>query len=117
MISIEGIIKQCEDLKVAEVRVESPSYDERVVFLDEIERWESILSQVLGPPVKPAGVKTSQEHFAMTVNFGGVHENQTLFYKESDEGTMIAMFWPWQNNTHVTMKIIMKSENQPGNDG
>jgi len=60
--------------------------------------------------VKPAGQKTTPQDFALTVNYGEVNDNQTLFYKAFEEKSIIAIFWPWKDMMHVTLKIICLKE-------
>ena len=110
MATISEILKKCDQLKVEEKRVSSSGYIEQVIFLDEIDQWNKVLTGVLGSVVKPAGQKTTPQHFALTVNFGGLFDNQTLFYKKFEDKIIIAMLWPWKNNIHVTLKIVCFQE-------
>lgn len=110
MVTISEILEQCGRLKTEEERVSSNDYDERVIFADEVDQWGKVLTDVLGPALKPAGQKTTPRDFALTVNYGGVFDDQTLFYKKFGEGSVIAMFWPWKNEIHVTLKIVCFQE-------
>jgi hypothetical protein len=110
MITIDEILKQCGQLKVEEERVHSIDYDEWIIFADEIDQWSKVLTGALGPVVKPADQKTTPRHFSLTVNYGGLFDDQTLFYKRFDERSIIAMFWPWKNKIHVTFKIACFQE-------
>ena len=110
MVTIGEILKQCSQLKVEEERVSSNDYDERVIFANEIDQWGKVFADVLGQAMKPAGQKTTPQDFALTVNYGGVLDDQTLFYKKFKERSILAMFWPWKNKIHVTLKIACFQE-------
>jgi len=109
-MTIDEILKQCDQLKTEEKRVSSNVYDERVIYVDEIDQWSQVLAESLGPAVKPAGQKTTPQDFALTVNYGGIFDDQTLFYKKFEEKSILAMFWPWKNKIHVTLKVACFQE-------
>ena len=110
MATISEILKKCDQLKVEEKRVSSSGYNEQVIFSDEIDQWNKVLAGVLGPAVKPAGQKTTPQYFALTVNYGGIFDDQTLFYKKFEEQSILAMLLPWKNKIHVTLKIVCFQE-------
>ena len=105
-MTIDEIFKLCSHLKIEEKRVSSNDYDERVIFVDEIDQWSAILTDALGPAVKPAGQKTTQQDFALTIHHGGIFDDQILFYKKFEKKSILAMLWPWKNKIHVTLKIV-----------
>jgi hypothetical protein len=43
----------------------------------------------------------------MTEDYGGIQTGQTLFMREFDDFNVMAMFWPWQDGKHVTLKITL----------
>ena len=110
MVTISEILEKCGQLKVEEERVLSSGYCEQVIFADEIDQWDKVLTGVLGPAVKPADQETTPQYFALTVNFGGIFDAQTLFFKKFENKSIIAMFWPWKNKIHVTLKIASFQE-------
>jgi len=110
MVTISEILEKCGHLKVEEKRVSSSGYSEQVIFADEIDQWNKVLTGILGAAVKPAGQKTTPQYFVLTVNFGGIFDDQTLFYKNFENKSIIAMFWPWKNKIHATLKIACFQE-------
>jgi len=109
-MTINEILGKCSHLKVEEKRVSSIDYEEWVICKQDIDLWNSILSEFLGAPVKSAGEKTTQRHFALAVNYGGLFDQQTLFYRKFEEQSVIVMFWPWRDDIHVTLKIASIKE-------
>ena len=103
--ALKEIIEKCSTLDFAEKRTVSDKYCEFVIATKEMNEWEKMLTGILGPVTKPAKVKPTKEDARITQEYGGVFDNQTLFKKELEDGTIIAMFWPWQDDTHTTVKI------------
>ena len=64
-----------------------------------------VFKNILGPAVKPAGVKPTENDLQLTRDYGGIWINQILFKKEIGNVTFIAMFWPWQDDIHTTLRM------------
>lgn len=104
---LKEIVEKCSKLGVDEQRCVSDEYAELVFFNKEIEQWHKILIDALGPAIKPPGAQPTEEDLRLTKDYGGIHDNQTLFKKEFDDSIAIAMLWPWQDETHTTLKIAL----------
>lgn len=104
-MNLKELTAQFCHLRVNEKRTSSPDYEEWVIYAEDLGKWSRILSDLLGPAVKPKGEKTTQEAFTLTVKFGGILEDQTLYHKKFGDMSVIAMLWPWKNNVHVTIKM------------
>ena len=72
--------------------------------------WERILEDIFGPPVKKAGENVSPESLVLTIDYGGLQDDQILYYKKFDDQSLIAMLWPWKDNFQLTLKIASFSE-------
>jgi hypothetical protein len=103
---IKEITEKCLDIGVYEKREAGEAYSEFVVANDKLDAFKEVLNTFLGDPVKEPQVKPSKEDLKITNEFGGICKDQTLFKKDSEDSTVIAMFWPWQNNMQTTVKII-----------
>lgn len=106
-MTLREIIERCRMLGVDEERRDSDAYHELVFYKEEIDEWNKVLADILGPAIKPAGAKPSKDHRRLTKEYGGIWAGQTLFKKDFDDVTVIAMFWPWQDRTHVTLKMAL----------
>lgn len=106
-MNLKEITSRFSELEIYEQRSSSESYNELVFLNSEFDKWLGVLSDIFGPAVKPAGQEPSDAHSQLTKSFGGIFSNQTLFSKEFDGSMAIAMFWPWQDNTHTTLKIAL----------
>jgi hypothetical protein len=100
-------IERCDTLKIYDERYIEDDYVEIVFYSKEIEEWHKILIDIFGPPIKPAGIKSTEEHLRLTEEYGGIYTNQTLYKKEFGEYTLIAMLWPWQDDVHTTLKMVL----------
>ncbi len=104
-MDLDQILSQCSHLKVCETRTNSDVYKELVFLNQESGQWDQVLSEVLGPAVKPAGTPPSQEYSEMTEQYGGIYDDQVLYFKKFEQVTILAMLWPWQDGSHTTLKI------------
>lgn len=86
-----------------EQRALDRDYVEVVFFSKDQELWDDLLTNLFGNPLKPAGTSPSKEARAFAQVYGGIFENQTLYYLHSGR-PVIAMLWPWQDGVHVTLK-------------
>ncbi len=105
------ILKKFDGLQIFEKRFLSEDYGEVVFFSKDLDQWSRILSELIGPPLKPAGQKTKEEHLKLSMKYGGVNDNQTLFQKGLEDGGMlIALLWPWNNGTYTTLKLAIRKK-------
>jgi hypothetical protein len=107
---LQEILQKGHGLPVCEERRGGSDYDERVIYKDDLNRWGSVLTQVLGAAVKPAGAAPAQEHLSAAEKFGGIQKNQTLYWKEFKGFAVVAMFWPWADNRRITLKMACISK-------
>ena len=107
MTTLKEIIERCSVLSIEERRHQEESYCEIVFYNREIDAWHSVLSEALGPPVKPAGNKPAEDMARLTQAYGGIRTGQTLFVREFEGVTVMAMFWPWEDGKHTTLKMAV----------
>lgn len=112
-MTLQEIIERCRMLGVDEERCNSDKYSEFVFYKEELDEWNKIFSDVLGPAIKPAGKKPARDHKRLTKDYGGIWADQTLFMKEFEDVTVIAMFWPWQDGIHATLKMALLEKEKP----
>jgi hypothetical protein len=103
---LKQIMDQCGGLDIFEKRRVSDAYSEIVFCNKDNDKWNKLFEDIFGFPAKSAGVKPTEEHLSLTKDYGGIHANQTLFKKIFDDSLVIAMLWPWQDDTHTTLKMF-----------
>lgn len=104
-MTIKEIFEKCSKLNIYEERTVSSDYLELVFYTKETDQWNKLMVDILGEVVKPAGKKPTPADSELAKEYGGVYDNQTLFKKDFDEGTVLAMFWPWQDSVRTTLKL------------
>ncbi len=109
-MTLRQIIERYSMLRVDEVRCDSNKYGELIFYGEDIDEWHRIFADVFGPAVKPGGKKPTKDQKRLTKDYGGVWTDQTLFRKECEGVTVIAMFWPWRDKIHVTLKMALLEE-------
>ncbi len=101
---IEAVKKNpCE-----EKRAQDDNYLEVVVKKPDLKAFSSVLQDYFGPPFKPEGKSPSAEAERVAQPYGGVRGNQTMYFRRTDEGTEVALLWPWGCGTLLTLKIIRR---------
>ena len=106
-MTLKDILEKCNGLEVSERRFISSEYAELVFLTKETDKWNSVFVDILGRAVKPAGVKPTADDLAVTKDYDGIYDNQILFKKDFDNISVMVMFWPWQDNTHTTLKLVV----------
>jgi len=106
-MSLKKIVDQYSGLRVIENRQTTDIYNELVFPTSETDNWDNALSVMLGAAVKPKGQKATKEDSALASEFGGIYPNQTMYKKDFGEFMIIAMFWPWQDGEHTTLKLAL----------
>jgi len=104
-MNVSDVLQRCDHLKVEGKNDISEDYVERVFLKEDLEKWEEILTDLLGPAVKRAGEETTLSFSELTIDYGGLLDDQILYYKEFEDTSLIVMFWPWKDDNQVTLKI------------
>jgi hypothetical protein len=104
---LKEIIEKCSTLNVYKKRCITDKYCELVFYSKDIDEWNKVFTDIFGQAIKPVGTKPTKDDLHLTKDCSGIYDNQTLFKKEFDDATIIAMFWPWQDGTLTTLKITV----------
>ena len=112
-MTLREIIEKFASLRVDEQRCNSDQYHELVFYREQIDEWHRIAVNVFGPAEKAAGEKPTKDHLHLTRDYGGIWAGQTLFKKRFKDATVLAMFWPWEDGIHATLKIALLEKETP----
>jgi len=104
-MTLKDILSKISHININEKRTISDEYSELVFLNKDIEELYKIFTDIFGQPLKKQGAKPSKDILRLTKDYGGVWENQTLFQKDNEQSIIIAMFWPWQDSLHTTLKM------------
>lgn len=106
-MTLNDIFSGLRHLEVYQTRNRSDEYVEIVFLNRDHQEWHRILTEKLGVPRKPAGAEPSVSDERITSGTGGIRANQTLFEKSFGDVTVIAKFWPWEDQVHTTLKMAL----------
>jgi hypothetical protein len=106
-MTLKEIINNFDTLSVYEERRMGDEFCELVFYNKDIDKWNTLFADILGHAVKPAGVEPTEDDQYLTRDYGGTWFDQTVFRKEFDDVTVLAMFWPWQDGVHTTLKMAL----------
>ena len=106
-MKLSDIIGRFNDLKIHADRVATDDYYEIVFYSKDTAVWDKAITDALGPAVKPSKIKPTKEDLRITDAYGGIQAGQTLFKKDFEGHSIIAMFWPWQDQAHTTLKMAL----------
>ncbi len=107
-ILFDLIKNHCQGYRVQEERKIDPEHIELIIFRKDMGDWVTTFSSQLGNPIKPEGQKPTEEHDKITSSYGGINEYQTLFRKNFDNNIVLIMLWPWGDEEHVTLHMILQ---------
>ena len=104
---LNDVLEKCSQMTINQTRSTSDEYVELVFYTKDLVAWDQILTDTLGSPVKTPKQKAEKDDSRITEQFGGVWAGQTLFKKDNEDSTIIAMLWPWGDNVHTTLKLAL----------
>lgn len=103
---MKDIIEKCIKLDIYENRGVEDDYCELVFHTKDNAVWENIFTEALGAAVKGPKAKPTKDDLRLTDEYGGINVGQTLFKKDFESFTVLAMLWPWSDGAHTTLKLI-----------
>ena len=104
---LKEIIEKCLKMDLYEKRDITDEYCELVFHNKDKNELEKMLTGILGVAIKGPNLKPTKQDALVTKNYGGINNNQTLFKKEFEDGAVIVMLWPWQDDAHTTLKAAL----------
>jgi len=107
-MEFKEIRKGLEGVLFDTLRIDKDNYFEAVIVNNELAKLTASLGKVFGPPVWPPKNQLSPRVQEAVKDFGGVRTGQTLYFWNEGKDTIFAMLWPWQDDYHITLKIIRK---------
>src|SRR5574342_1356798 len=97
-----NLLEEIKRTLLIETRLNSigGEYLERVVNRKDLESLNSLLRKHLGPAVKEPGREAylPKEIQKIVDTFGGLRNEQSLFYRQEGNKVIYASIWPWASN-------------------
>ncbi|MFZ5572717.1 MAG: hypothetical protein ACOZF0_20150 [Thermodesulfobacteriota bacterium] len=111
-MSIKLILETCNELKFKKIKKQKADYIELVFFAEHLPKWTETFTSLLGPPVKPAGKPPSGRDHRLTRELRGIRPDQTLYFNKIGDNPVLAMFWPWKDRLHITLKVSIPATSE-----
>jgi len=102
---IRNLLERSRHLTVEERRSVSEDYAEIVILAEQLDAWNTLLTELYGPAAKPAGCKPSPVDQRHSEPYGGIFRDQILYRLGQESIGWIAMLWPWKDKLHITVKL------------
>ena len=103
--SFTQLVESIDKIPVVETRIASKNLREFVVKSDFITRLHLNFQNIFGPDFKAPGENPSLGDRKRAAPLGGVREDQTLYYCETENFSVCAMMWPWSDGRRYTVKL------------
>ena len=104
-MNFNALLKELKKLEFREKRFDSPDYLELVFTVSQLPELSPLLEGHFGRPFKAAGEKLRGGSWEFLEKYGGVRQDQTLYFVEEKGAVFYAMLWPWSDRANVTAKI------------
>jgi hypothetical protein len=106
-MTFEQLVQEVRALMAQDRKLEE-NYAEVVVGKEKLGNVNSKLESYFGPPFKPEGQAPSPEAAQYSKPYGGIAQNQTMYYHQKEQAYEAAMLWPWGSGAATTVKIFRK---------
>lgn len=107
-MNFQELLGELKKHPLQEIRACTDKYFEAVVSLSKLIGVENLLVSHFGVPLKPAGMHPSPDAKHCSKIYGGIRQSQTMYFRKKEEGNEVALLWPWECQTLVTLKVILE---------
>ena len=107
-MEFEKLISRLKGIAFQEVRIQSADYFEAVVVKDKLSELGISLTRIFGSPLWPGSGHLPKEAKEVVDGFGGIRDNQTLYYFRKNGASFFTMLCPWSDGERVTLKAGQK---------
>ena len=112
-LTYNQLLNKIDSFPVFESRIDGPQMKEFVIPFDSIMRLHLIFQKFFGPDFKAPGESPTITDKKRSALWGGIRQNQTLYYRENDDYFNCAMLWPWEEGRLCTVKIVRHKNEGP----
>ena len=87
------------------LRIDRNNYFEAVLAKNNLAEIMNKLSSFFGAPQWPSEKQLSTQILNIIKDFGGVRDDQTLYFCNEKNYSVFAMLWPWMDGQRITLKL------------
>ncbi|MFA5149002.1 MAG: hypothetical protein WC491_07770 [Candidatus Omnitrophota bacterium] len=107
-MTFKDLMEEIKGIEFDTVRVDSYYYFEAVVLRDKLPSLKERLDKVFGEQVYPSKKKLAADIQQAIEDFGGIRDDQVLYFIKEKDYSYFAMLWPWTDEYHITVKVGRK---------
>ena len=104
-LTYDELLSEIDKVPVHEKRIEQPLMREFVIPFDSITPLHLTLQRFFGEEFKAPGENPTMVDKKRAAPWGGIRQDQTLYYTEDQGYANCAMLWPWQEGRLCTVKL------------
>lgn len=104
-MTLDELRTKINKLRLEERRIDEPRALEAVLETGQLPALTEILESYFGCALKKPGERPSRELAKVADPYGGIRQNQSLYYRRDENSSAIAMIWPWSDGLLVTLKV------------
>jgi hypothetical protein len=109
MIHFTDVKAQIKAIGFETLRTESDAYFEVVFLKNKLGEYTAALDGVFGKILWPSDNPIAPDVKAVIAQYGSVMPGQTLYAAQEGSHVLFAMFWPWGDREHITLKMGEKT--------
>lgn len=105
-MSFDDLLNALQNVECQEKRGADADSVELVVTPANLAAIRNELDGYFGEPLKPEGKLPNLTAVLRSKPYGGIRQNQTMYYKKDETSVYVALFWPWGSGELVTVKVF-----------
>jgi len=105
LLTYQELLDELKKIPSLESRMENTNNTEFVIDNQYVMNAHVIFQKFFGEDFKAPGEDPTTEDKRHSARWGGIREDQTLYYHESEGSRQCAMLWPWSDGYRVTVRI------------
>ncbi len=104
--TFNDLLNEIDQIPVVESRINAPGQREFVMMSDLVMQTHLALQKFFGEQFKAPGEVPSSADKKHAARWGGIRDDQTLYYRQKENDAHCAMLWPWSDGRRYTVKIF-----------
>ena len=116
-MTFQDLLTQIQALKYEESRGQTADYFEAVISKAALEPLRALLTVYFDAPLKAEGRSPSAESKEQAGPYGGIRDDQTMYFRQDGEYSECALLWPWGSGNRITVKVIRSKGPEPVEGG
>ena len=106
-MEFQEMLNKIKGIPLLQLQEQQDKFFGVVMKTDQLQVLEPLLASFFGLPLKPPHSQVTPEVARITRPYGGIMENQTLYFRRQyQERSILAMIWPWNDGSNFTLKIF-----------